>query len=93
VDPQCLGQCVVDRDAVVTKLLPQCLFILGLVEVGWRRCPCSRCATATSGAGGAEWDVEASAPCAGRCDITQPASHITSAFGARLGADPGHPLD
>jgi hypothetical protein len=36
VDLQCLGQCIVDQDDVVTKLLPQCLLSLGLVEVGWR---------------------------------------------------------
>jgi hypothetical protein len=43
--------------------------------------------------GGAAWDVEASAPCAEHCDITQPSSHITSTSGARSGADPGRPLD
>jgi hypothetical protein len=37
VDPQRLGQRVVDRDVVVLKLLPQRLFGLGLVEVSRRR--------------------------------------------------------
>jgi hypothetical protein len=36
VDPQCLSQRKVDRDFVVTKLLPQHLLGLGLVEVGRR---------------------------------------------------------
>jgi hypothetical protein len=43
--------------------------------------------------GGAAWDVEASASCAGHCDITQPSSRITSTSGACLGADPGCPLN
>jgi hypothetical protein len=37
VDLQCLGQHVVDREAMVTNFLPQCLFGLGLVEVDRRR--------------------------------------------------------
>jgi hypothetical protein len=37
VDPQHLGWRVVDRDVVVTKLLPQHLFGLCLVEVSGRR--------------------------------------------------------
>jgi hypothetical protein len=36
VDPQCLVQCVVERGTVVSKLLPQFLFGLGLIEVGQR---------------------------------------------------------
>jgi hypothetical protein len=35
-DPQCLYQRVVDRDAVVMKLLPQRLLGLRLIEVGQR---------------------------------------------------------
>jgi hypothetical protein len=37
VDPQRLGQRIVDRDAVVMELLPQRLLGLGLIEVGRRR--------------------------------------------------------
>jgi hypothetical protein len=37
MDPQRLVQRVVDRGIVVSKLLPQRLLGLGLVEVGWRR--------------------------------------------------------
>jgi hypothetical protein len=37
VDPQCLGQHVVDRDTVVPKLLLQCMLGMGLVEMGRRR--------------------------------------------------------
>jgi hypothetical protein len=58
-----------------------------------RRSPCSGCVTVTSGAGGAAWDVEASASCAEHCDITQPSCRITSTSCARSGADPGRPLD
>jgi hypothetical protein len=37
MDPQRLVQCIVDRGAMVSKLLPQSLFGLGFVEVGqWR---------------------------------------------------------
>jgi hypothetical protein len=36
IDSQCLVQRVVERDAVVSKFLPQCLLGLGLVEVGRR---------------------------------------------------------
>jgi hypothetical protein len=36
VDPQCLGQRIVDRGVVVSKLLPQCLLSLGLVKMGGR---------------------------------------------------------
>jgi hypothetical protein len=34
VDPQCLGQRIVNRGAMVPKLLPQRLLGLGLVEMG-----------------------------------------------------------
>jgi hypothetical protein len=37
MDPQCLVQRVVERGPVVSKLLPQGLLGLGLIEVGWRR--------------------------------------------------------
>jgi hypothetical protein len=37
MDPQGLVQCVVERGPVVSKLLPQGLLSLGLVEVDWRR--------------------------------------------------------
>jgi hypothetical protein len=37
VDPQGIIWCVVDRGVVVSKLLPQCLFDMGFIEVG-RRC-------------------------------------------------------
>jgi hypothetical protein len=37
VNPQCLVQCFIDRGIVVSKLLPQCLFGLGFIEVGRRR--------------------------------------------------------
>jgi hypothetical protein len=37
MDPQRLGQCVVNRGVVVPKLLPQRLLGLGLVEMGCRR--------------------------------------------------------
>jgi hypothetical protein len=36
VDPQHLSQSIVDRDAMVTEFLPQCLLGLGFVEVGKR---------------------------------------------------------
>jgi hypothetical protein len=58
-----------------------------------RRSPCSGYEIATSDAGGAARDVDASASCAGRCDITQPSSRITSTSGARSGAGPDDPLD
>jgi hypothetical protein len=34
VNPHRLVQCIVDRGVVVSKLLPQCLFDLGFIEVG-----------------------------------------------------------
>jgi hypothetical protein len=37
MDPQGLVQRIVERGAMVSKLLPQCLLGLGLVEVGRRR--------------------------------------------------------
>jgi hypothetical protein len=37
VDPQRLSQRIVNRGAVVPKVLPQCLLDLGLVEMGRRR--------------------------------------------------------
>jgi hypothetical protein len=46
-------------------------------------------ATATLGASGPAHDVEASMSCAGRCDITQPSSRITSTSDARSRADTG----
>jgi hypothetical protein len=48
---------------------------------------------ATSDAGGAAWDVEASVSCVGHYDITQPSSRITNTSGARSGADSDRPLD
>jgi hypothetical protein len=47
--------------------------------------PCSRPATTTSEIGRAACDVEASALCADRCDITQPSSRITNT-GSRVDA-------
>jgi hypothetical protein len=47
----------------------------------------------TSDAGGTTRDVDASASCAGSCDITEPSSRITSTSGARSGAGPEDPLD
>jgi hypothetical protein len=93
VDPQRLGQRVVDQEAVVPKLLPQ--HLLALASSKWvggapARCSsCSGCATATSEAGGEACDVEASASCVGHCDITQPPSRITSTSGVRSGAGAG----
>jgi hypothetical protein len=97
MDPQRLGQSIVDRDAVVTEFLPQRL--LGLASSKWaggapeRRNPCSECATTMANASCAAWDVEASASCTGHCDIMQPSSRIISTSGARLGANPKRPLD
>jgi hypothetical protein len=48
---------------------------------------------AVSGAGGAAWDVDASASCAGHCDITQPSDHTTSTSGAGSEAGPTFLLD
>jgi hypothetical protein len=78
---------------MVSKLLPWRQLGLGLVELGWRRAdmtpPYSGCATATSEAGRAARDVEASVLCAERCDITQPSSCITNTSVASLVADAG----
>jgi hypothetical protein len=97
VDPQRLGQGVVDRGIVVVKFLPQRLLGLGLVEKGGRRAgtmqTCFGCETATSDAGGVVWDVDASVLCTRRCNIMQPSSRITSTSGARSGAGPDRPLD
>jgi hypothetical protein len=46
-----------------------------------RRCPCSNCDAVANGAEGATWDVDVSALCAGRCDITQPLDRTTSVDG------------
>jgi hypothetical protein len=56
-----------------------------------RRSPYFGCATATSGAGGAAWDVEALTSFVGCCNITQPSSRITSTSGVCSGADAGWP--
>jgi hypothetical protein len=89
MDPQGLIQHVVERGPVVSKLLPQRLLGLGFVEVGRRRTggSCSRCATVVFEAGRLARDDEASAPCVGCRDITQPSSRITStpAAGSRAG--------
>jgi hypothetical protein len=45
------------------------------------------------GVGGVAWDVEASTPCTGCCDITQSSSCITTTSGARSGADSGRLLN
>jgi hypothetical protein len=73
------------------------MFILGLIEVGWRRVgtaqPLLRMRDNDVGAGSVACDVEDSTPCDGRYNITQSSSHITSTSGARSGADPPRPLD
>jgi hypothetical protein len=70
MDPQRLVQRVVDRGSVVTKLLPQSLFVLGFIEVGRRRAaaakPRSGCATAASGARKIVRDTKALVPWAER---------------------------
>jgi hypothetical protein len=76
---------------VVSKLLPQRLFGLGFIKVSrWRTSvawPQLWMRFDDAGAGRTPRDDEASAPCAGRCDITQSSSCITNTPGARSGAD------
>jgi hypothetical protein len=80
---------------VITEFLPRRLLGLGLVEKGTQHSgatkPCSGCEIETLGAGGAARDVNASASCAGRCDITQPSDRTTSTSGMRSGAGPDAP--
>jgi hypothetical protein len=86
VDLKRLSQRDVDRDVVVTKLLPQRLFGLGLVKVGQRRVGMAQSLLWVRDGdvkgGGAAWDAEASASCSRRYNITQSSSHITSTSGA-----------
>jgi hypothetical protein len=95
VEPQRLSQGVIEGGAVIMEFLPQRLLGLGLVEKGTQHPgatkPCSGCQIETSGAGGAAQDVDASALCAGRCDITQPSDRTTSTSGVHLGAGPDPP--
>jgi hypothetical protein len=82
MNPQCLGQRVVDRNVGSRNSCHNACSAWASLKwadgaSGWHN-PCFGCATATSGASGAAWDVEASASCAGHCDITQPSSHITA---------------
>jgi hypothetical protein len=82
VDQHRLGQRIVNPCAMVPKHLPQHLLGLGCVEMGrWRAgviLPCFGRVTTMSEAGRAERDVEASASCAERCDVTQPSPRITT---------------
>jgi hypothetical protein len=93
MDLQGLIQHIVERGPVVSKLLPQGLLGLGLVEIGWRRPAgsrsCSRRTTAVFGAGRPARDDEASAPCVGHRVTTQPSSHTTSTPAAGSGAGAG----
>jgi hypothetical protein len=58
------------------------------------RCsPCSNSDGATSNAGSAAWDVDASPSCARHCDITQSSDRTTSTPGAGSGAGPDDLLD
>jgi hypothetical protein len=72
---------------VVSKLLPQRLLSLGLVEVGRRSCLGRT--TVTSEVGSLAHDDEASVPCVGCHGITQLSSHITSTPAAGSGAGVG----
>jgi hypothetical protein len=81
MDPQGLVQRIVERGAMVPKLLPERLLGLGLVEVGWQRAGLLRlplCVTVPSGAGGPARDDEASALCVGCRGNMQPSSRITN---------------
>jgi hypothetical protein len=90
MDPQGLVQHVVERGPMVSKLLPQRLLGLGLVEVGRQRTgrlPLrSRRATVVFETGRPARDDEASAPCVSHRGITQPSSRITSTPAAGSGA-------
>jgi hypothetical protein len=93
MDPQGLVQHVVERGPMVSKLLPQRLLGLGLVEVGRQRTgrlPLrSRRATVVFETGRPARDDEASASCVSHRGITQPSSRITSTPAAGSGAGAG----
>jgi hypothetical protein len=84
---------MVERGVVVSKLLPQRLLGLDLVEVGRRHAGglplLLQRATVASGEERTTRDDEASAPCIGCRGITQSSSRITSTPAAGLGAGAG----
>jgi hypothetical protein len=93
VDPQHLVQRVVERGAIVSKLLPQRLLGLGLVKMSRRRAGVLllllRVRHGDIWGGRPARDDEVSVSCIGCRGITQPSSRITSTPAAGSGAGAG----